>query len=312
MTRIARSFAAFAPTRTRTKDERTPILAARRRLAGYALVAVGAMACIGHADDKNPTGKGRAEALAMSRFELMRKRVASAKVESGEQVFPRAFSPEPIFKYNDPTRGFVAGAVWKLGDEGRPKALLATELRRSSRALQGRPSISYEFTSLTATPFSLRSDDMGWSPAGTRFEFKPIPKAQAPEATPQRRLRQLREIARRFASNEEYNREKHELRLLSTPVDRYTPSGGDQADGAIFFFTLGTNPEVVLLIETDGKGWSYAAGKMTGAQVVALTLDGAVAWEGAPPGKNRDSSSTGSIFPIDIPGIGADGSEIPE
>src|SRR6185312_10054484 len=100
------------------------------------------------------------------------------------------------------------------------------------------------------------------------------PRSQAPEATPQLRLRQLREIARRFTSNEEIKNEKFELRLLSTPVDRYTPSMSDRADGAIFFFTLGTNPEVVLLIESDGKGWSYAAGRMTGAQAVALSLDG--------------------------------------
>jgi hypothetical protein len=283
-----------------------------RRLVCYALVVAGMMASIGHADEKNQAGKSRDEVLAIRRFELMQKRVASAKVESAERGFPQAFTLDPIFKYNDPTRGFVAGAVWKLGDEGRPKALLATELRRSSRTLQGKPTISYEYTSLTPTPFLLRSDDMGWSPTGTRFAFKPIPKAPAPEATPERRLRQLREIARRFASNEEINQEKQELRLLSTPVDRYTPSKADRADGAIFFFTLGTNPEVVLLIETDGKEWSYAAGRMTGAQVVVLTLDGANVWEGETPQMRRNFSFTGSIFPIDIPGIAADGSEIPE
>jgi hypothetical protein len=279
-------------------------------LSGLTLVVTGTMACIASADEKNQDGKSRDEALAMRRFELMQKRVAAGKVESGEPGFPHAFAPEPIFRYSDPTRGFVAGAVWKLGDEGRPKALLATELRRKIQG-KGNPNISYEFSSLTTTPFSLRSDDMDWSPTGTRFEFKPIPKAQAPEATPQGRLRQLREMSRRFASNEEVNKEKFELRLLPTPVDRYTPSSAERADGAIFFFTLGTNPEVVLLIESDGKEWSYAAGRMTGAQVVVLTLDGALAWEAVTPAMRRDSSFTGSIIPIDIPGLAADGSEIP-
>ncbi len=111
-------------------------------------------------------------------------------------------------------------------------------------------------------------------------------------------------------AREDVKNEKCELRLLPTPVDRYKPSDADRADGAIFFFTFGTNPEVVLLIESDGKGWSYAAGRMTGAQVVVLTLDNAIAWEGAPLEMGRDSPFTGSITPIDIPGIAADGSEI--
>jgi hypothetical protein len=286
------------------------ILATRRgRFVGYALVVVGAMGWVVRADEKNLAGKSRDEVLAIRRFELMQGRVAAAKVESAEPGFPRSFAREPIFRYSDPTLGWVAGAVWKLGDEGRPRALLATELRR---AVRGKPSISYEYTSLTTTPFSLRSDDMDWSPTGTQFAFKPIPKAQSPAATPQQRSRQLREMARRFASHEGLDKEKYELRLLATPIDRYTPSKADRADGAIFLFALGTNPEVILLIESDGKGWSYAAGRMTGAQAVAMTLDGEVAWEAAPPRRFRDLSFMGGIIPIDIPGIASDGSDLPE
>ena len=259
------------------------------------------------ADETQEAGEGREEVLASRRFDLMRKRVAAAKTQSGEAGFPSQFAANPIFKYSDPARGYVAATVWKLGGEGRPKALLATELDRRDH---GAPCISYEYLSLTATPFSLRSDDIDWSPAGTLFEFKPIPKAPTPAETPQLRLRQLRETARRFASHEEVKNEKCELRLLPTPVDRYSPSKADRADGAIFFFTFGTNPEVVLLIESDGKTWRYAAGRLTGAQVVVLTLDNALAWEGAPCQMGRDSPFTGSITPIDIPGIAADGSEI--
>ena len=212
------------------------------------------------ADEKQEAREGREEVLATRRFDLMRKKVAAAKSQSGEAGFPSQFAANPIFKYSDPARGYVAAAVWKLGGEGRPRRL-ATELDRRDH---GAPCISYEHLSLTATPFSLRSDDMDWSPAGTLFEFKPIPKAPTPAKTPQLRLRQLRETARRFASHEEVKNEKCELRLLPTPVDRYSPSNADQADGAIFFFTFGTNPEVVLLIESDGKTWSYAAGRLTG------------------------------------------------
>lgn len=156
------------------------------------------------------------------------------------------------------------------------------------------------------------SADMRWSPAGTLFEFKPIPNAPVPEKTPRRRLFQIRQIANRFASHEEVEHEKCVLRLLSQPVDRYAPSNAEGADGAILFFTFGTNPEVVLLIESDGMKWSYAAGRMTGAEVVVLTLDDAIVWEGAPLQSGRNSPFTGSIAPIAIPGIAADGSELQE
>ena len=284
-----------------------PTTTRRRGLAGCALMIVGTLACSGLGDESDPAKQARAEEFAVRRFALIQERVAAAKVQADEAGFPQKIAATPIFKYSDPARGYVAAAVWKLGDEGRPKALLATELDRKDH---GKPCIAYEYVSLTTTPFSLTSDDMDWAPAGTLYEFRPIPNAPAPLDTPQRRLRQLREIAKRFTSRELVKTEKCELRLLPTPVDRYTPSKADKADGAIFFFTFGTNPEVVLLIESDGKAWHYAAGRLTGAQEVILYLDDSVVWKGAPLHESRDSPFTGSVTPIAIPGIAADGREI--
>jgi hypothetical protein len=286
-------------------DRVSRLLMARRScLAGCVCVLVHVATCTVRADEAK---SARDDALAARRYELLRERVAAAEVRSNEAGFPSRLAAKPIFKYSDPARGYVAAAVWKLGDEGRPKALLASELDRCDH---GKPCISYEYLSLTATPFSMKSADMDWSPSRTLIVFRPIPKAAAPAATPQRRLIQLREIARRFASREEVKKESCELRLLPAPVDRYRPSNADRADGAIFFFTFGTNPEVVLFIESDGEKWSFAASRMTGAQVVVLTLDDAIVWQGAPLEMGTDSPFTGSITPIAIPGIAEDGSEI--
>ena len=41
--------------------------------------------------------------------------------------------------------------------------------------------------------------------------------------------------------------------LLSQPVYRYGRSDGDVADGAIFAFCKGTNPEVLLLLLAKGS-----------------------------------------------------------
>jgi hypothetical protein len=302
--------ASAAENRLKTGLQRTPSSRGRGRLV--------TVASHRQADDKNeddtakqksPTEKSRSDALAAERFELIQRHVAAAEIRSDEAGFPTRFAAKSIFKYSDPARGHVAAAVWKLGDEGRPKAILTSELDRFSN---GRPCISHEYTSLTTTGFSIALDGMHWTPNGTLYQFKPLPEAPAPEKTPQRRLLQLRDLAKRFAGHEVVSSEKCELRLLPQPVDRYVPSKAERADGAIFFLTFGTNPEVMLLIESDGKQWSYAAGRMTGAQEVVVTLDQAIAWEGAPLQKGNNSPFTGSIAPVHIPGISADGREIDE
>ncbi len=157
-----------------------------RRLDGVAAALVVTTTWIATAGGAGQAGKGGDEDLAARRFDLLRDRVAAARATSSEAGFPARFAAEPIFKYSDPARGYVAAAVWKLGEEGRPRALLASELDRKDH---GKPCISYEYSSLTATPFSLTSGDMRWSPTGTDYEFKPIPDAPVPDETPQRRLR---------------------------------------------------------------------------------------------------------------------------
>lgn len=253
--------------------------------------------------------KDKADELSAQRLELMQKKVALVKVKSGEKNFPVEFVPKAIFRYSDPARGYVAAAVWKLGETGRPRALLTTELHRF---LQGSPRIVYEYLSLIASPFSAVGGDCRWEPAGTALEFKPIPDAEAPEETPQRRLLQVRALAKRFGGNEVVHGQQCELRLLPQPIDRYTPSPGARSDGAVFLLAFGTNPEIALFIESDGTAWNFGAGRLTAAATVTLTLDGSTAWEGAAVRNAIDSPYTASSAPADIPGIAPDGSETEE
>ena len=119
-------------------------------------------------------------------------------------------------------------------------------------------------------------------------------------------------VVKRFSGEELVGKEKCELRLLPQPIDRYTPSATDRADGAIFIAAYGTNPEAVLFIESDGKSWNYAAGRLAGATTISLSIDGATAWEGAPVKYGSNSPYTASNAPADIPGISPDGTEIKE
>jgi hypothetical protein len=84
------------------------------------------IAAVGRTDEPAPD---KDDDLSAQRLELMRTRIASVKVTSREEGFPVEFASKPIFRYTDPARGYVAAAVWKLGDEGRPRALITTELK---------------------------------------------------------------------------------------------------------------------------------------------------------------------------------------
>ncbi len=147
-------------------------------------------------------------------------------------------------------------------------------------------------------------------PEGTALEFKPVPDAPPPDETAPRRLRQMCAIVHRFTGAEEVAKQRCELRLLPQPIDRYMPSSVDRADGAIFIATFGTNPEAVLFIESDGKAWNYAVGRLCGARTISLSIDRKTAWEGAPVRYSVDSPYTASNADADIPGLAPDGSEI--
>jgi hypothetical protein len=116
----------------------------------------------------------------------------------------------------------------------------------------------------------------------------------------------MRAMAKRFGGSELVEKENCDLRLLPQPVDRYSPSasdGADGADGAIFLLAYGTNPELALFMESDGKGWNFAVGRLSGARSITLTIDGAQVWEGTPVQYGMDQSYTASNALAEIPGI---------
>lgn len=280
----------------------------RKSIRPLGLAAALVLAIIAIAPAEEPENKEDAK-LAERRLALMQQRIAAVKVTSSEENFPEHFAAEPIFRYTDPARAYVAAALWKLGEKGRPRAIIATELRRQ---FFGSPRIVYEYLSLTPTKFTAAGGDVGWAPDGTALEFKPVPGAPAPDETPPRRLLQLRSIAKRFAGHEMIGKERCELRLMPQPIDRYTPSTEERADGALFLFTFGTNPEVALFLESDGKAWSYAAGRLSGATKIELTIDDKTAWEAARLRHGSNSPYTATNAPADIPGVAPDGSEFQE
>jgi hypothetical protein len=248
---------------------------------------------------------GRAEEpaddLAEQRLDVMRQRALSIRFRAAPGDFPERLEQEPLFRYDDPTRGYIDGTVWRLGAEGRPLAIITTEL---APRYAGRPCVVYDYLSLSQVPFTAASNDVpGWSPPHSAVELRELPGAPEASATENGRLLQLKQLAGRFSGTQDVEGQLVPLRLLPRPIDRYAPEKNERADGAIFVMANGRMPGVVLLIETDGDSWSYGVGRLSHPCTLRVLLDDKRAWEQPPAELGWNLPYTASSLPAKIPGI---------
>ena len=213
-------------------------------------------------------------------------KVSVEKVSTASGPVSRiALLAEPVFLWDDAARHLSEGSMWAWGKPGRPVALLTT-------SIQQKPTVRFwvcEMTSLSERPLAVVAPNgKVWEP-GPSLEIRPIPKAQAPASDESKRLRQMKELARRFKAFEffepapEAAPERYELRLLIQPVQRYSDAKSGLIDGALFLLSYGQNPEVVLLLEARREGdheatWFYGLAR-TGAARFIATLDDAEVWQ---------------------------------
>jgi hypothetical protein len=212
----------------------------------------------------------------------------------------------PLLRYSDPTRnvgnqttGLLDAGVWRVGERGRPTALITLELYRTPAS---KVVLSYEFLSLISSRLDVVSPrGPTWSPAGTDLKVAQIPGTPKPAAAPAGRLVQMRQISRRFAVHEMLSKdEKIECRLLAQPIDRYSDETAGIADGAIFIFANGTNPEVGLLLECDADQWSYGAVRLSAAALF-VDLDENRVFEAAQSfGQPRTAPYRGVVLPVPL------------
>lgn len=194
----------------------------------------------------------------------------------------------PLYRWNDPTRRNSDGTLWTWRSGGRPIAVLAIELYPNHNDFG--PIWTLEFTSLATGPIELEGGEhftvyytdlapprpdgtLRWAPAKGGLILREVPDAPAPANTEAERLRQMREMLRRFSAREYYNvkSQDYALRLISHPIERYADEASGLVDGAIFAYANGTNPEVLVVIEAQRQGagplsWQYAAAPLTRAE----------------------------------------------
>ena len=207
---------------------------------------------------------------------------------------------KPILRYSDDTRLLHESSLWIWSSGGRPSAVLAVEYYPKDK--RG-PRWLYEIASLSAERITAQHEtDLKWTAKEPGMKLKAIERADLPAEKAPRRLAQMKALQRRFTAHETAAiGGRIELRPLSSPLFRYSDEDAGIADGAIFAFANGTNPEVLLVLEAEARKdaaavWNYSLFQMTGA-AISVELDGNEIWqrEEADPPAVRDSYVNGWI-----------------
>jgi hypothetical protein len=206
------------------------------------------------------------------RLAYMKDSVAPYRIHRvGVESPPFELRPDPIFRLNIPVTRVKDSAIflWTDAATGRPE--VTVQMFRDPKGVW-----LQDFTSLSPSPIVARNGARSiWRPkAGV--EFRPVLDAPTPAANPQLRLRQLRVLSEQFSASDDFlGQGWSELRLLPKPWLRYGKPGSGVEDGALFAFVLGTDPEVVLMIESrpdpaGGFRWEYGLAPMTSFEVKAF------------------------------------------
>jgi hypothetical protein len=204
----------------------------------------------------------------------------------GDEPQPLEIKPEPLLRYNDVTRGILDSVVFRVGTKGRPAALITAELygREGTTFL-----LNHEFVALYEPKLQAKRDTFVWEPSEGNLKFHEFRDAEPPVENARLRLSQMRRLAEQFTAAQTVGTSQIVLRRVATPLDRYEPSDNPRADGALFAFAWGVNPEAVLFLESDGKKWLYAWAPLSSAPLKA-TLGDSVVWE-CPPGPHEDRTA---------------------
>ena len=124
----------------------------------------------------------------------------------------------------------------------------------------------------TATDAATRGLVPDWSTREPGIKPTKIPDALPPARTASLRLTQMRHLARRFEATipPDIGDGQGSLRILAQPIFRYRSESHGILDGAIFAFVMGTDPELIVLIEAvesdDGHQWRFAAERNAGVE----------------------------------------------
>lgn len=239
----------------------------------------------GDEPDETPTTGEKEKQLAAERLEFMMNSVRDFQVVPDDDQAARwQLYPKPLLRWSNPVGGVPDGVIVMWTDGDRPAVLAQVFPTKDGYWI-------HECQSVALRPFVMR--DRGrvlWQPRQATGEFKPIEGASPPAETKVKRLAQMRALAREFAAFDDFKinttdqeTTRHELRLMTNPLYRYDIEKEGVIDAAVFAFTLGTDPELFVLLEArenrDGsRTWEYALAAMT-CWAVEVKHQGKSVWQ---------------------------------
>jgi hypothetical protein len=181
--------------------------------------------------------------------------------------------PDSLLNWSNPDAGRVYGDVYLWTKGGRPVAVVSV-----FRWYQPYRSLNVELSSMSEAPVVVeRNGEAFWQPTQGGITWQPLTGDVQPRPSRAFRLVQMKQIARRFSAELADGRSGRAsdkvLRLLPQPVYRYPDEGANAPDGAVFTMVVGTDPELLLLVESNSDGWRYAVARMN-RDAIDVTCDG--------------------------------------
>lgn len=162
--------------------------------------------------------------------------------------------PEPVLRFTNPLHDAQSdGALLLWVNKQLPLFLASYSIRNEKEVFRELSIVS---------PVAIqcrRGGRLVWAPPAASYRTVSIPEAPAPAANERLRLIQMRSLVRRFQAGK--------MRLMPTPLYRYSATEQGVLDGALFAFTLTNDPEVIISIsavqrEGEASHWEYGVCRM--------------------------------------------------
>lgn len=222
----------------------------------------------------------QADAERQRRTDFMKTLLSQYAVTAADEqqaVAALVLTDEPVLRYTNPVRNFhTDGAVFLWLQDELP-------LAAGSPTIRGTGQVFCEFTALTDRPLECRREaGVMWAPRSGNLVNQSLPGVASPGETDKLRLRQMRELARRFQVITKSEPDV-ELRLMAQPIYRFAAESSGILDGAVFAFVEATDPDFLLVIEAhrergaSAPEWRYTLARLC-SRPVEVKLDGQPLW----------------------------------